>query len=196
MPLDLSQTFVSLVRDSVAQLAESFELNVEVASSSQLRLVSAAVVVNLELSAGHAWQLAAAAAPTDRTAELGASDFVALGFVLQALTNGVETYSPRWLTTEAQLMQEIERVRGRLSRHADRLFRGPINWPRAREFAAEGIARATAAASGRSRLARQLEAAEAAFGRDDFAACRASYENLGQQLGPVEVARLEICRRR
>jgi len=116
---------------------------------------------------------------------------MALGFVLEALTGGVETYTPRWLAQEVQLTTELERLKERLRAHGRHIFHRGVDWEEARDYSRRGVARAVAAASGRSRLARNLEAADKAFGRDDFQEARTLYEKLRSELGPAELARLQ-----
>ena len=161
-----------------------------IAGPLKLGLRSSLTTAVLDLSKGHAWQLSVVAAPVS----VPPSDFVALGFILQALTEGVDTYSPRWITKEAELAAELERLASRFVAHGREIFGGGVDWQRAREFARAGVAQAVAAASGRSRLASTLQAAKAAFGRDDLAEARELYERIADQLGPVELARLNRLR--
>jgi hypothetical protein len=144
----------------------------------------------LELSKGHAWQLSVVAVPDSAPP----SDFVGLSFILQSLTEGIETYSPRWITREAELAAELERLASRFAAHGRAIFSGGVDWQRAREFSRAGVAQAVAAASGRSRLASKLQAAKVAFGRDELAEARELYESIADQLGPVELARLNRLR--
>jgi hypothetical protein len=187
----LPARFVQAAQDILGSLAQDLGAVLEPIDSLKLGLRSSSTTAVLELSKGHAWQLSVIAAPNN----LPPSEPVALGFVLQALTEGVETYSPRWITREAELAVELERLAARFVTHGRAIFGGEVDWRRAREFCRAGVAQAVAAASGRSRLAGTLESAEAAFGRDDWSKARELYERIEDRLGPVERARLAWLRR-
>jgi hypothetical protein len=154
--------------------------------------------MDFEMSKGHAWQIAVLVAPVvdgpQSHVRLLPSAFVPLGFVLQALTEGVATHSPRWLTSEAELVAELNRLGRRLDDHGADIFAGAVDWEVARRIAHTAIARAALAAAGSSQKARELEAAELALGRDELAEARRRYEIM-REFGPVERRRLEALRR-
>lgn len=124
-------------------------------------------------------------------------EFVALAYVLQALTEGVETFSPKWIKTEAELESELQRVKNRLAIYGRSIFSGQVDWEKALGYLRASIQQKVAALSGRSRkaqLARKLEAAEDLYGQDELRKARDLYEQIADQLGPVEMLRLERLR--
>lgn len=192
--------FIEIAPRALEPIVSELESKLQVIDPLRIRVLGARAMMLFELSKGHVWQLSVLTAPvpdgTTDTAAMPTANLVPLGFVLQALTEGIETHSPRWLTSSAELSAELDRLARRLADHGRMILGGLVDWQLARQYLQSAISRAALAASGRSRTARELEAAERAMGRDDFEEARTRYEKLGGDLGPLEARRLEALRRR
>lgn len=217
MPASEEEFFVcfqSHAVDMLGPLASEFGFDHEFISPSTLKLTSFGATVEIRLKKGYVWYVTVVIAPNNNQSQApgavpseerfaesvfdGVSGFVALAYVLQALTEGGETFSPKWIKSESELVVELERLKSRLIAHGHAIFRGEIDWEKARDYMRMSIDQGIAAVSGRSRkaqLARKLEAAEDMYGQDELGKAKELYEEIADQLGAVELLRLERLRR-